>query len=904
MLITRFNRFFDRHGRLMMIGIGVVIIIPFVFFVTPGRGTADRERPDDLGEMYGRPIDYDEFLVALNATDMSFVLQYGRSLRENNQMFGYLVEETLNRIRALREVKNRGIAGVTDEEVAHTIRRYPYLQKDKEFDRDKFNSLLQNLRRAYGIEAHEFDRIVADSIVIERLEQDVRAAVFVAPAEVRQEFERANEEFQITAKEFRLYDMMSEIDDGVSDEAISEYFGKHREELRLPDQKRVRAVVFQHDAFRAEVSLTDAEVQAFYENNKKTLFADSESLEQARPKIETRLLPAKMREAAQAAANLLLTRVRAAWEHADDGEQSAAELFAAVCGEAERETVDSGLFTIYTEVANVSTAPIVARAAYLVTPDEPFSKVIFDSKDRAHLVACWLETVPGATPAELSDPVRDDIRERLLAAQARQFYEEHVAVFREDLGDGKTPEDLKTAKTAELAAMTDRDLAERQRLRREYEERVDTFLRPYFVPEEHKVRVAAFTADSFAGEVEITAAQLREHHEGHPERYAREEVRVRQILLRLGPQITAAQKAKRREQLANVRKQLAQGTAFGDLARIHSEDNATKASGGDMGFLARGTGDSTVTTTAFGLADGEISGIVETGGGLCLLKRETSRDNTPFAEVSADIRDELMAARCGELAEAAARDFADSSYDALRTADADAVPVAVFQRQAAAMSIATTETDWFRERGVIPPYDWKPALREAAYALAAEAPLSDVIKDGNDFYVACWLAVKDAYLPQFEADTQLTVKIKRHVQREKAKALACDKAAALHAEITASLNAGQPFVAAAANHGFEVKKTFTRTRPLTGVTGQAQIMEKTTAAAPGTLLEPLPTTMGAVLVHLDARGLPDEERFEQEQAQFAARLLGQKGNLALQAFYERLKKESNTVKGKDLGGRG
>ena len=36
MMISRFNRLFEKHGRLAFILMGIVVVVPFVIWVTPG----------------------------------------------------------------------------------------------------------------------------------------------------------------------------------------------------------------------------------------------------------------------------------------------------------------------------------------------------------------------------------------------------------------------------------------------------------------------------------------------------------------------------------------------------------------------------------------------------------------------------------------------------------------------------------------------------------------------------------------------------------------------------------------------------------------------------------------------------------------------------------------------------
>ena len=75
-----------------------------------------------------------------------------------------------------------------------------------------------------------------------------------------------------------------------------------------------------------------------------------------------------------------------------------------------------------------------------------------------------------------------------------------------------------------------------------------------------------------------------------------------------------------REKIEFVAEQLEKGAEFGDMAREFSDDTATGADGGDLGFITRGQMVEEFEEAAFSLEVGEVSGIVETQFGYHILK--------------------------------------------------------------------------------------------------------------------------------------------------------------------------------------------------------------------------------------------------------------------------------------------
>ncbi len=111
-----------------------------------------------------------------------------------------------------------------------------------------------------------------------------------------------------------------------------------------------------------------------------------------------------------------------------------------------------------------------------------------------------------------------------------------------------------------------------------------------------------------------------------------EQVHLEQILL--------ADEAQARSLLEQVKQGQA---AFEDLAKAHSQDDATRDKGGDLGFLPRGILAESVEQVAFGLQPGQVAGPVQSPFGWHLIKvveRDPAREIPP--EMLATLREEAF----------------------------------------------------------------------------------------------------------------------------------------------------------------------------------------------------------------------------------------------------------------------
>ncbi|MBI3070508.1 MAG: peptidylprolyl isomerase [Deltaproteobacteria bacterium] len=105
-------------------------------------------------------------------------------------------------------------------------------------------------------------------------------------------------------------------------------------------------------------------------------------------------------------------------------------------------------------------------------------------------------------------------------------------------------------------------------------------------------KLMATTFESKLSRDEISDDDTKKYFDANPKEFMQpEQVQASQILIRTKPDASAAEIQKARERakhvLQEVKAQAANPLAFGEFAKKHSEDMATKAQGGDMRFFTR-----------------------------------------------------------------------------------------------------------------------------------------------------------------------------------------------------------------------------------------------------------------------------------------------------------------------------
>lgn len=188
-----------------------------------------------------------------------------------------------------------------------------------------------------------------------------------------------------------------------------------------------------------------------------------------------------------------------------------------------------------------------------------------------------------------------------------------------------------------------------------------TFVRfPIAWAEAEVAKPSAAEVEAFA---QKEAARIAKFHEENRSRFdQKKRVRVRHILARVPPDAddTAAKK-----KIEAARARIAKGEDFAAVASAMSDDAATKARGGDLGFVTEGPLDDAFAAAALSLAAGQVSEPVRTPSGWHLVKAEEviPAKRIPLEAARLDIARELIVKdRAAALATARAR----AALDAVR----------------------------------------------------------------------------------------------------------------------------------------------------------------------------------------------------------------------------------------------
>lgn len=170
--------------------------------------------------------------------------------------------------------------------------------------------------------------------------------------------------------------------------------------------------------------------------------------------------------------------------------------------------------------------------------------------------------------------------------------------------------------------------------RETFRERVRTQLQNFAVLQ-HKV----------GSRVKVSERELENYYRSHPQEFqGEEEVKVRHVFLPVPESASPTEIRRVQADGERVLARLRSGDDFGKVAREVSRGPSAQ-SGGDLGWLKRGTFQRALEDAAFALEPGQLSPVIRAGPGFHILQVVEKRraDGRPFEDVKEIIRDRLIA---------------------------------------------------------------------------------------------------------------------------------------------------------------------------------------------------------------------------------------------------------------------
>lgn len=159
--------------------------------------------------------------------------------------------------------------------------------------------------------------------------------------------------------------------------------------------------------------------------------------------------------------------------------------------------------------------------------------------------------------------------------------------------------------------------------------------------------IQALIDSRYRAKLVVTDVEARNYYDLHQDAYSLPvQVRLSHILVKPGMVVTGSGKTPARTKIEDIQRRILQGEDFA-LLSVESDDASSSAKGGDLGYFTPGQLGKKLESTAFLLAVGQVSAIVEDRFGYHILKVTERRPKTvlPFEEVRERVSKQLQRER-------------------------------------------------------------------------------------------------------------------------------------------------------------------------------------------------------------------------------------------------------------------
>lgn len=257
-----------RHKGWLKWSLALVVLTFVVFYIPDFLSTSTGAAPSQvLADVEGAPITVGAFQRRYAAQMNAYRQAYGGQMNEqllrqlgiDRQILQQLVDEEA----MVAEARRQGVT-VSDVEVRERILNMPAFQENGQFiGEQRYRQVLQFNTPPFT--PAEFEDNLRRALMIEKLRGAVTGWIAVTDSEVADEYRRRNEKVKLDVVPVVAEAFRSQVT--VTDAELSAHYESNKESYRVGEQRRIKYALVDVDQVRAGITIPDADVEAFYKQN-------------------------------------------------------------------------------------------------------------------------------------------------------------------------------------------------------------------------------------------------------------------------------------------------------------------------------------------------------------------------------------------------------------------------------------------------------------------------------------------------------------------------------------------------------------------------------------------------------------------------------------------------------------
>ncbi len=258
-----------RHRGWLKWSLALVVLTFVVFYIpdfltTTGAGAAPGEV---LAQVDGEPITVQQFTRRYNAQVQAYRNAYGGQLNDqvlkqlgiDRQILNALVDEEA----MVAEARKQGIS-VSDVEIRERILALPGFQENGKFvGEQRYRQILQIQNPP--MTTADFERSLRRALQIEKLRNALTGWMTVSDKEVADEYRKRNEKVKLEVVPITADAFKNQVT--VTDADLAAAFDKNKERYKIGEKRKIKYALLNVDQVRQTLTISDAELDAFYKQN-------------------------------------------------------------------------------------------------------------------------------------------------------------------------------------------------------------------------------------------------------------------------------------------------------------------------------------------------------------------------------------------------------------------------------------------------------------------------------------------------------------------------------------------------------------------------------------------------------------------------------------------------------------
>jgi peptidyl-prolyl cis-trans isomerase D len=257
-----------RHKGWLKWSLALVVLTFVVFYIPDFLSINTGAAPSQvIAEVQGTPITVGTFTRRYTTQMNAYRQAYGGQMNEqllrqlgiDRQILQQLVDEEA----MVADARRQGMT-VNDVEVRERILNMPAFQEAGRFvGEQRYRQVLQFNNPPFT--TTEFEANLRRALLIEKLRTSVAGWITVTDAEVADEYRRRNEKVKLDVVRVTPDAFRGQVT--ATDADLAARFDKNKESYRIGEKRRIKYALVDVDKVRASVTVPDADAEAFYKQN-------------------------------------------------------------------------------------------------------------------------------------------------------------------------------------------------------------------------------------------------------------------------------------------------------------------------------------------------------------------------------------------------------------------------------------------------------------------------------------------------------------------------------------------------------------------------------------------------------------------------------------------------------------